>query len=410
MSLTQVQNGMLATGAISSNTVSFSANTISGNTLIANTVSNTAFQTGSVENYMSSQGLGLGMRNRIINGDMRIDQRYAGTSKTFTGTSQAQGGNYVLDRWSFSSFGTYPSGTYATVQQVSDAPSGFYNSYKITANQSLTIGSSNARGVWINQAIEGYNFLDCWNQPLTFSFWVKSSNIGTYSLTFQGTSSAASYASSYTINSANTWEKKTVSFIHSTSLYTPDASNGNALSVVFGLLGDPTWIGTSTANQWVSGNIPYLHNCKNLFDTSGATWQITGVQLEKGSVATPFEYRQYGHELALCQRYYQYWGGTTTYARVAPGFTVNSTSAEAEITAFPVQMRTAPSLGYSSVGHWTVGLYNSSVTCTGISIGQSTPTNCALALTVSGGLTANWPFVMNANNTTDARLTFSAEL
>jgi len=269
-----------------------------------------------------------GTRNRIINGAMEISQR--GTSFTYSGTGQAQGGNYTMDRFGFASFGSFPAGVYATVAQVADAPVGFSSSLRITANQSLTVGSSNARGVWINQPIEGFNFVDLWNKPITLSFWVKTSNVGNYSLAFQDGNSTAGYAVSYTINSPNTWEYKTITLTHSTSLYTPSTSNGIGLTLVFGLLGDSTWIGTTTSGQWISGNIPYLRGCKNLFDTLNATWQITGVQLEAGTVATPFERRSYGQELSLCQRYYEKSFEDTTVP--SNGANATSFSTEAGLT------------------------------------------------------------------------------
>jgi hypothetical protein len=282
----------------------------------------------------------LGFKNRIINGDMRIAQR--GTSATYSGTGQNTSSYNSIDRYSFATFGgAFPSGVYATVAQITDAPTEHSNSLRVTANQSLTIGSSNTRAIWVSQQIEGYNFVDCWNKPITLSFWVKSSNIGTYSLVFS--TEGGGYATSYTINSANTWEYKTITITHSTVLGTPNSTNGSGLGVIFGLGGDSTWIGTATANQWVAGNIPYLHGCKNLFDTAGATWQVTGVQLEKGSTATSFDYRPYGTELALCQRYFEKNVNTDVKPQDGIALGVNGTYAGGIATAYGTNaMRTQP--------------------------------------------------------------------
>jgi hypothetical protein len=267
---------------------------------------------------------------------MQVAQR--GTSKAYAGTGQNANTYDTLDRFAFGSFGTYPSGTYSTVEQIADAPSnsGFINSLKVTANQTLTVGSSNARGVWIIQPVEGYNTVDLLNKPITISFWVKSSNTGTYSFAIQGTGSTAAYATSYTISTTD-WEYKTITLTHSDSLYTPNTTNGIGLTLNWTLLGDDTWIGTATANQWVSANAPYLHGTKNLFDTASATWQITGVQLEVGSVATPFEHRSYGQELALCQRYFQRLSSGVT------GFNQGNTNTVAVLTYYPpVPFRVTP--------------------------------------------------------------------
>ena len=303
------------------------------------------FNDGSTQNTGAT---GFGFKNRIINGAMTVAQR--GTSSTFSGTGQNTTSYNTVDRFSFSTFGgSFPSGVYATTAQVADAPTGFVNSFKVTANQTLTIGSSNTRGIWVAQNIEGFNLADTYNTTITISFWVKSSNIGTYSLAFQNDNGG--YATSYVINAANTWEYKTVTLINSTSLGTANYTNGRGLGVVFGLGGDSTWIGTSTANQWVAGNIPYLHGCKNLFDTANATWQITGVQLEKGSTATSFDYRPYGTELALCQRYYEksYDISTTPNTNTNTGLsifngTVDAAGSSYQGVLFKVSKRAAPTV------------------------------------------------------------------
>lgn len=293
-------------------------------------------------NVGSVASTGLQFRNKIINGAMTVDQRFGGAPRAVSGTLQPTSLTdlYISDRFRFTGFGTFPASQYATLQNVADAPAGFTNSGRVTVNQALSVNSSAVRGLWVYQAIEGFNFIDCWNQPITLSFWVKTSNPGTYSLTF-GTNGGG-YATSYVVQAANTWERKVITITHSTSLGTVDSTNGFALGVNFGLAGDSTWIGTGTANQWVSGNVPYLHGCKNLFDTNGATWQITGVQLEKGTQATPFEHRPIGTELALCQRYY--WMLTPTTGNTTP-FNMSWWANKARFAvSCPVPMRATPTV------------------------------------------------------------------
>jgi len=247
-------------------------------------------------NLAEAAGSGFAFRNRIINGDMRIDQRNAGAAVTLNTSSGTQ--QYIVDRWVSeytSSVANY------TMQQVSDAPSGFSNSLK------LTVGSSNSGGFSGNfkQNFEGYGLSDlAWGSasaiPVTVSFWAKSSVAGTYScwLRIPGVSSIFQ---SFTLT-ANVWTYVSLTFTGSTANALGSATNGEALvlRIVLGNGGRTS----GSAGVWGSGEIPA--NQTNLFATSGATFQITGVQLEKGTVATPFEFRPYGAELALCQRYYQH--------------------------------------------------------------------------------------------------------
>ena len=251
--------------------------------------------TASGINYPSDSALS-GARNRIINGDMRIDQRFGGTSATY-----GAGAAYVLDRWN----GAATIGSNMRVQQVTDAPAGFTNSLKADALTGATITASDYFSVL--QFIEGFNVSDLGfgtasASSVTLSFWVKSSITGTHSGSVRNSANDRSYPYTYTISSANTWEKKAIVIPGDTSgtwLTTNDVGS----QVNFDLGTGSTFRGT--AGAWASANYAGATGAVSPLATSGATWYITGVQLEAGTVATPFERRSYGQELALCQRYYQ---------------------------------------------------------------------------------------------------------
>jgi hypothetical protein len=238
-----------------------------------------------------------GTRNRIINGDMRIDQRNAGASVTLPSATVT----YVLDRWAHFED---TDGT-ATVQRSTVAPAGFTNSLLVTtttadgslaATQRLTSG----------QVIEGFNAADLgWGAAgalsVTISFWVRSSLTGTFGAVVKNGANNRSYPFSYSISSANTWEYKTV-LIPGDTAGTWPTDNSPALAIIFGLGVGSTYSGT--AGSWQAADFSSATGAVSVIGTLNATWQITGVQLEPGAIATPFERRSYGQELALCQRYF----------------------------------------------------------------------------------------------------------
>jgi hypothetical protein len=198
---------------------------------------------------------------------------------------------------------------------VSDAPSGFTNSLKVTSLSSYSITSGNIFA--IAQRIEGYNIahLD-WGtanaKTVTLSFWVRSSLTGTFGGAFKNNAFNRNYLFEYTISSANTWEKKTITVTgDTTGAWNTDANSG--IQVVWSLGTGSTY--STTAGSWVAGHYFNATGSVDLVATSGATFYITGVQLEVGDTATPFEHRPYDMELARCQRYYEKSYAVTT----APG-------------------------------------------------------------------------------------------
>ena len=254
--------------------------------------------TATINSYTPTESNMAG-RNKIINGDMRIDQRNAGASVTRNTLSNV----YTLDRWNSRAEGA--DGVY-TVQQITDAPSGFVNSLKVTTTTAdAALGATQIYA--IHQPIEGNNCSDfAWGtadaKPITISFWIKSSLTGTFGGSVENANGSRAYPFSYEISSANTWEYKTIAISGDTT-GTWETGNAIGLWVWFGLGVGATGSGTSGA--WGVGPKYSATGAVSVIGTLNATWQITGVQLEAGSVATPFEHRMYGQELALCQRYYQ---------------------------------------------------------------------------------------------------------
>jgi len=352
---------------------------------------------------VSMRNGGTAFVNRIINGDMRIDQRNAGASVTVNSTTT----QYAVDRIQ----GRGDSVGVFTIQQSSTVPAGFSNSLAVTVT---TADSSIAAGriYFLRQNIEGYNVAD-FNfgssnaKTITLSFWVRSSLTGTFAGSLANNSFNRSYPFTYTISSANTWEQKSVT-VSGDQSGTWTTTNSSGLRVIWSLGAGSTFV--TTANAWASGEYYGATGQTNLISTSGATFYITGVQLEAGTVASPFERRDYGRELAMCQRYYQYWGGTASYERIAAGYATSATAMEVFVPRFSVVMRSAPSLSANSVSNFRASDASSSFTATAISISQASPNSCGIAVTVASGLTTNRPMSMDTNNTTSAHLGLSAEL
>jgi hypothetical protein len=247
-------------------------------------------------------GGNYGMRNRIINGDMRIDQRNNGAAVTVNQDVP----RFPVDR--FIGVGQASDGVF-TLQQDSSAPAGFTNSIKATVTTADSSIAA-AQQYFIAQHIEGNNLSDLSYgtssaQTITMSFWVRSSITGAFGGAINNFLSSRHFVFSYTINSADTWEYKTVTIPGDTASAMA-TNNSTGVRVLFSL-------GAGSSRQQVVGTWQTdsgafkqtFSGATQLIATNGATFYITGVQLEAGSVATPFERRPFGTELALCQRYFQ---------------------------------------------------------------------------------------------------------
>ena len=241
------------------------------------------------------------LKNRIINGAMVIDQRNAGAAVTVTDIANA---TYTLDRWA--AFGSQASKF--SVQQNAGSvtpPAGFTNYLGVTSLSAYTVGSSET--FLIYQNIEGLNAADldfgtANAKTVTLSFWVRSSLTGTFGGVLQNSAANRSYPFTYTISAANTWEQKSITIAGDTS-GTWLTNNGVGVYLGFALGVGATL--SNTAGAWAAGNFASATGAVSVVGTNGATFYITGVQLEVGTQATSFEYRQYTTELQLCQRYFQ---------------------------------------------------------------------------------------------------------
>jgi hypothetical protein len=277
------------------------------------------------------------VRNRIINGAMVIDQRNSSASITPTNSS------YGLDRWGF---GITQASKFTAQQNAGSVttPAGFTNYLGITSSSAYSITSGDI--FYVRQPIEGYNVADldfgtANAQTVTLSFWVRSSLTGTFGGALQNAAENRSYPFSYTISAANTWEKETITITGDTS-GTWLTSTGIGLNVVFGLGVGSTYSGT--ANSWQASQKFAPTGATSVVGTNGATWYVTGVQLEQGSTATPFERRLYSQELLNCQRYYQIAriGNCTT----APSTQTTEMYGQAN---FFVPMRTTPTFAQNGI-------------------------------------------------------------
>jgi hypothetical protein len=279
--------------------------------------------------------ISAGRRNLIINGAMAFSQRNGTSLITLN-----SGGSvlYEFDRWARQ---VYQNGK-LTLQQVTDAPSGF--SYSIKATTASAITGSGSDYYMIRQPIEGFNsahlaYGTSSARTTTLSFWVKSTLTGQWSGSIKNAAGNRAYTFPYYINSPSTWEYKTVIIPGDTSGTWVGSTNGTGLAVMYDL-------GTSradlhgTLNSWTATNSYGSSTGVKLVQNASATWQVTGVQLELGKVATPFEHRSYGEELALCERYFQ---KVPIYNESILGQAYSTTAARFPIQ-LPVQMRATPTL------------------------------------------------------------------
>jgi hypothetical protein len=373
--------------------------TVRANQILDAAGGNTARINGMTPTAQSLQGF----RNRIINGDMRIDQRNGGASVTPTD------GQYTIDRWRFQVSQTSKLTAQRNAGSVTP-PAGFTNYLGITSSSAYSIGSSDYFGVF--QQIEGFNIADlAWGTanaaPVTLSFWVRSSLTGTFGGNLKNGINNRTYPFAYTISSANTWELKTITIAGDTT-GTWYADSGAGIQVNFSLGTGSTFSGT--AGAWAAANFASATGATSVVGTNGATFYITGVQLEAGSVATPFEQIDYGRELMLCQRYAVVYNSNDSNQsnRIAFGMASNAVKAFCMVK-HPVTMRAKPSL--SSAG---VFILSDTVTANNVtgSIIQSVTSDVHqtnIEANVASGLTQYRPYFYEFGSA-GGTLTLSSEL
>ena len=320
---------------------------------------------------------GFGFKNRIINGAMVIDQRNAGASVSITPSTA-----YAVDRFNVG----IAQGSGSTSQRSTSAPAGFINSLLVTVGTGASPAAGSVSRVFQN--IEGLNIADFdWGlataSTITLSFWVKSSLTGTFAGGIYNSATNRTYVFTYAISAANTWEQKSVTIAGDTS-GTWLTTNGIGMTVNWDLGTGSTYQGT--AGVWAAGAAWATSGSVKLAATSGATWSVTGVQLEKGSTATSFDYRPYGTEFALCQRYYQRYSGTTQFIGYWDG--ANTASF---YFYFPVTPRVAPTgITISSVSNFLIN--NSTVgnpTTSLVAFNLATTTQLAIYAEVASGGSSN---------------------
>ena len=395
-----------------SNVTSTSISNGTSNVAVLSSNSNvTSYVNGVLQSTLSSSGLSLtgslnsintfGFKNRIINGAMVIDQRNAGASVTITNTGSA---TYTVDR-------TYAYGSVASkfsVQQNAGSvtpPVGFANYLGCTSLSAYSIGSGDLFD--IGQNIEGYNIADLgWGtanaKTVTLSFQVYSSLTGTFGGALQNSAQNRSYPFSYTISSANTWTTISVTIAGDTT-GTWLTTNGVGIRFVFSLGIGSTYSGT--AGSWSANNYLSATGATSVVGTSGATFYITGTQLEVGTNATNFDYRPYGTELALCQRYYSI---PVPASGVTGAGYANSATLGIIANPLPVIMRTAPTItATGTITGFTAYWSGNSNTVSAFSSAQVTNTNFVGFFTTTG-LTTNAAVMFTAGPSNS--ITASAEL
>tara|TARA_Y100001937_G_scaffold116968_1_gene169599 strand:+ start:189 stop:1271 length:1083 start_codon:yes stop_codon:yes gene_type:complete len=317
----------------------------------------------------------LGDKNFVINGAMQVAQR--GTSGT-TNT-----GYNSVDR--FATQAIAADNLAMTLTQETDSPAGFSNSLKVTVTTAETALASD-EFFSVQHRIEGQNLQSLQYgasgaKSLTLSFYVKSTTTGTYTVAFQQIDGARVITSTYAISSANTWEKKTLTFTGDTSgSFAND--NGESLRIYWFLAAgsDYTSVDSTAWSAYADNKVAYGH-AVNIIDSTSKTWQLAGVQLEVGDVATAFEVEDFGTTLAKCQRYYSQYDATNG-GWVGSGYYYNTTAAEVSVR-FPKRMRAAASISSGgTIGDLVVQRAGTSNAGTS-SISVSTPTTVAYKLTVN---------------------------
>jgi hypothetical protein len=349
--------------------------------------------------------IGAGRVNRVINGDMQINQRGGTISVDTSGAP-----NYSIDRFAGA---RGSSGVAFTLQQSSDAPSGFKNSLLVTVPTG-SIPTSNQVSTVVH-GIEGFNTSDFdWGtssaKTVTVSFWVKSNVTGIFPFIISNNGRTRAYGATYSINTASTWEYKTITIPGDTTgtwetttsagifMYWGLGADGSARTVSLG------WSTTSSPGSSLGTIVGTTH----LVATTGATLQLTGVQLEEGKVATPFDFVHYQQKLALCQRYFVRYGGEVS-AEVVTTSGLGASSTVALFNAIlPVQMRAIPSVSFSQIN--LADNVNPAVAVTVLTVESSLASTkiMSFSATVSSGIAANRPLYARTANTSGF-LAYSSE-
>jgi hypothetical protein len=358
-----------------------------------------------IQSSVANTSLGAGnasiMKNRCINGDMRIDQRNAGASVTATGS------NFSLDRWQM----IVTASSKFTVQQNAGSvtpPTGFTNYLGATSSAATSLGATDY--YVITQKIEGFNTADLgWGtanaKTVTVSFWVRSSLTGTFGFVLRNGAGNRVYPASYTISAANTWEQKSVTIAgDTTGTWSTDNSIGVELDFCLGV--GSTY--SNTAGTWTTGGIG-VTGATSVVGTNGATFYITACQLEVGSSATGYEYENYTSLLQKCQRYFVKDLQDGAAATFLIGVIDASTTSNRCGMRFPVTMRTTPTAAVGGTANPRIYDGNAAPVITSIIGNSSSSFGACIAFSASGGgLTIGRAATIIDNSA--SFITYSAEL
>jgi len=370
---------------------------ISGSAISSGTVAEAYGGTGTNTGY-------YGFKNRIINGAMVIDQRNAGASSTPSATT------YLNDRWRFE---ISQASKFTVGQNLNSVTTqaGFPNYLGFQVASAVSIGATDY--FVIDQRIEGFNFADlAWGtanaKTVTVSFWVYSSLTGTFGGCLSNYAVTRAYPFTYTISSANTWTQISVTIAGDTSGTWVGASNSGVAQLTFGLGVGSTYSGT--AGSWATTSYTVsATGATSVVGTASATFYITGVQLEKGSTATSFDYRPYSTELSLCQRYYYKVVGTSSYPTFGAGHAISTTEGRIAVQ-YPIPMRATPTVSYGGTVLLTASNGNG-ITVTSIASNYGNETGGMLAVGVASGLSAgNGTLFITQNGSSSNFIQASIEL
>jgi len=351
----------------------------------------------------NSVGDKLGNRNLIINGAMTVAQR--GTS--FTGVNATA---YHCDRHQL----YYQNSSAAfTVTQATDTPNGFGSSLKIDVTTADASTASNEEIKLIHK-IEGFNLQGTEKgtanaKKLTLSFYIKATKTGTYIVELFDRDNSRDISASYTVSNTN-WNRYTLTFPADTAGNAFDNNNASSLEINWWLVAGSAVQGGSLNTAWrATADSGSATGQVNFADNTANDWLITGVQLELGNTATPFEHRSYGDEEMRCRRYYQQYGGNTTHERIGNSYNHSSSQARVDVPLSP-PMRSSPTLAVSAVNHFSIEHTSGSTASTNLVVDQASPRIAAINVSCSSGLTAGQGSHIMTNNNIDARLKLSAEL
>jgi hypothetical protein len=359
------------------------------------------FADGSIQNTGAT---GFGFKNRIINGDMRVAQRGTTTS---VGVDMYGG----CDRWKQWAADGGESGR-CTMSQSTDAPAGFAYSQQLAVTTAQASVSA-AHAYQLVQRIETLNCQDLGfgqaSKYITVSFWAKSTKAGVYNVTMYFAGASSNKVNVREVTLSSTWTKYTLTFVTDSSQAVNSSITSYGLIFGIGLMAGSNWRSGSTSDSWAAhtGTNWFTSNQVNFYDSTSNTFNITGVQVEKGSVATDFDYRDYGRELQLCQRYFSKLGGTNSGEGLAIGMVNDAPTAAWFVVNYPTTMRAAPTMSYSNISVSNQANYTYAATSIR---GQTTGLDSAsFGLNFATGGTTFTPVAI-LTNTTAGNISMSAEL